>query len=782
MIIHSYFRTIITVAFICILPCAFCKAQCTQKGKVLQYQGKQKKTALGGVEILAANAGSTISGEQGEFSLNFKKLKVGDKIIARVEKNGYVLFNKEAVDQWHISRTGQPFSIVMCKEEKYREIRNNYERISSECYARQQKEEEKKLLALRKQNKLTEENYKKQLKQLQNEYETRLENLDTYIDRVARYDISELSEKENEIIALMQQGKVDEALKEYDEMNLEEKLEREIKIIGSLTVAEEKLNNTVRENRQIALRTYESIRRKHDVMYLAGGTENMKKIKESMKEVAFTDTTFTRAMIDFVLFLEKDKEYVDALDMAMIALRNVKDKADQYSLYLILGEIFTYLTMFDKAEEMYQFAYEFIGSLYKEEPELLAFYGQSVVRGIAGLYMIQGKSEEAEEVYAELSEYTKELREELGDAYSMDDIVIDIDRVKNHFLNTSYDASLDLAHKTIERLGQLCKDSSNDTECELNLSILYAYMASALYQTKNFSEASSYIDKSIVKLEIKCKTHFNEYAEVLSEAYNVKGGIMRTKRKYQEAIEYYEKSIRVVDSIMTIKPSSALLLVRNMLDVATNLGIAYNNTRQCDKGIAVLKNAISAFEMYGMKSINGKAKYTSALMGLSNAYFCTGDIKNAVYYCKKTLENAEAGYSLSSKNFAVLYTLALYNYCRVVCVPSGDYTTGESLIKKAISIYKKKESEQYEHIESSYYMLAFIYQLQGKNKDAEDVVNYGVKQFPNDIYFLDAKGELLMKKGKRREAMEIWNKILTIDSNWPSNGSDFSKMVLNNRK
>ena len=164
IIINSLYRIILATTIFYMLPSVHCNAQCIQKGKVMQYQGKTSKTVLGGVEILAANAGSTISGAQGEFSLNFKKLKAGDRVkIMRVEKNGYILFNKEAVDQWHISRTGQPFTIVMCKEEKYREIRNNYERISSESYAKKMKAEENRLSALRKQNKLTEENYKERL-------------------------------------------------------------------------------------------------------------------------------------------------------------------------------------------------------------------------------------------------------------------------------------------------------------------------------------------------------------------------------------------------------------------------------------------------------------------------------------------------------------------------------------------------------------------------------------------------------------------------------------------
>lgn len=66
-----------------------------------------------------------------------------------------------------------------------------------------------------------------------------------------------------------------------------------------------------------------------------------------------------------------------------------------------------------------------------------------------------------------------------------------------------------------------------------------------------------------------------------------------------------------------------------------------------------------------------------------------------------------------------------------------------------------------------------------KEKESEKLVDYGVGQFPHNPYFLDAKGELLMKKGKKKEALAIWEKIIAIDSNWPSYGSDFSKMILN---
>ena len=370
----------------------------------------------------------------------------------------------------------------------------------------------------------------------------------------------------------------------------------------------------------------------------------------------------------------------------------------------------------------------------------------------------------------------------MGNTSYMSDIMSDINRVRNLISSHSFDAALDLAYKTRDNLEKLCKDSNKDFEHKQYLSILYSHIASVFYQKRNFTEAYTNIDKSISLLEVICKTHFNEYAEALSEAYNLKGGILRATAKYYGAIDSYRKAIDMVDTLINIKPDNSNLLTRFRAEVCSNLGNAYIDSKQYNECIKILKEALIDYEKIRVKSIATKASYTNAVMGLNNAYSNIGDNKNTIYYGKIALKSASEGYESAPSIFANLFTLSLYNYCRTVCVPSGDYSTGETLIKKAISIYDKKEVAHYDYLENSYYMLAFLYQMQGKDKDAEDMVNYGVKHFPNNLYFLDGKGELLMKEGKRQEAMEIWNKIISIDPHWASNGSDFSKMVLNNNK
>ena len=145
-------------------------AQAVQDGIIKEYNEKNAKTPLSGVELNVRSAGSTVSDTDGEFSLRFLTLKPGEKVnVRRIEKLGYELFNKEAIEQWNINPT-TPFVIVMCRADRFKKIRDNYERVSSESYERQLKKEQAQLARLKEEGRLKEEEYNRQLAELNENY------------------------------------------------------------------------------------------------------------------------------------------------------------------------------------------------------------------------------------------------------------------------------------------------------------------------------------------------------------------------------------------------------------------------------------------------------------------------------------------------------------------------------------------------------------------------------------------------------------------------------------
>lgn len=199
-------------------------AQVAQKGIVQEYNEKAKKTPLGGVELRVRYAGSTVSDRDGTFTLTFPNGSPGGQIDFRsIEKDGYEIFNKDALEQLNIN-PGRPVVVVMCRSDRFKKIRDNYHRVSSESYARKMKQDEAALAGMKKEGKLKEAEYDRQLQELRENYERQLDNLEAYVDRFARIDLSELSEAEQEIIELVQQGKIDEAIQRYDELGIEDSL------------------------------------------------------------------------------------------------------------------------------------------------------------------------------------------------------------------------------------------------------------------------------------------------------------------------------------------------------------------------------------------------------------------------------------------------------------------------------------------------------------------------------------------------------------------------------
>ena len=288
-------------------------AQAVQDGIIKEYNEKNAKTPLSGVELNVRSAGSTVSDTDGEFSLRFLTLKPGEKVnVRRIEKLGYELFNKEAIEQWNINPT-TPFVIVMCRADRFKKIRDNYERVSSASYERQLKKEQAQLARLKEEGRLKEDEYNRQLAELNENYEKQLDKLENYVDRFSRIDLSELSATESEIIALVQDGRIDEAIERYDRQGYVDKYTREVSQLKEVSAAIDRLEDVKFAKEQSRDSLLAAINRQVETLRLAGGRENFNKIGVILHDVAYADTTDVAAVSKYIRFL-RDQNLFQAMD------------------------------------------------------------------------------------------------------------------------------------------------------------------------------------------------------------------------------------------------------------------------------------------------------------------------------------------------------------------------------------------------------------------------------------------------------------------------------------
>lgn len=195
-------------------------AQCEQPVKVLEYQGKESKTPLQYAEVTVSGAAVATSAADGMLTLRFRTAHPGDPVVVRrIALSGYEVFNKEAVEQWAISPSA-PFTIVLCRTDRFRQLCEKYTSAASASYDRQMKKDLARLDSLRKENKLQQEEYDRELLALQDRFDQQLEDLESYVDHFARIDLSALSQEEQAIIALVEEGKIEEAIARYEQMDL----------------------------------------------------------------------------------------------------------------------------------------------------------------------------------------------------------------------------------------------------------------------------------------------------------------------------------------------------------------------------------------------------------------------------------------------------------------------------------------------------------------------------------------------------------------------------------
>lgn len=220
---------------------ALVTAQSSQTVQIVEYNGKEAKTPVQGVGLTVNNAGAAMSDAEGNLTLNFRTLHAGDPVqIRRIEKAGYEVFNLEAVEQWTVSPQ-QTFQLVICKSEKIRTLCDNYSKTANESYAKQLQQEKARLEAERNAGKLKEEEFKAELQQAEDFYAQQLENLDLYVEKFAHFDLSELNEKEQAIIELVQKGQIDDAIAQYEQMNLIGQYQEQSKEIQKIQTTQDSL-------------------------------------------------------------------------------------------------------------------------------------------------------------------------------------------------------------------------------------------------------------------------------------------------------------------------------------------------------------------------------------------------------------------------------------------------------------------------------------------------------------------------------------------------------------
>ena len=303
------------------------QAQVRQRGEVvLQNSGRQP---LAGVQVRAMGAIPATSDAAGHFDLHFSKSRPGQLLLLdEVYKDGYELVNEKALEQWTVSQSSK-LPIVMCRkgalaaaQEKYYEIgrSHNMARYADAC---RQLDEQRAL------NLLTEQQYNARLDKLSADYVKAMEHLEAYAYALVCYNRDDLDQMSLDALALVEQGRVDEALGKYRDAQLG-------KLLQGLDFRHES------ERRELEA-MIPSLRLNADLCCFAGGEENLQRAGDIYQSIALSDTTNAAYATDYAQHLINNTlQYKEADKWLHLALRHSTDSLQRAELYSKIGLIYTY--------------------------------------------------------------------------------------------------------------------------------------------------------------------------------------------------------------------------------------------------------------------------------------------------------------------------------------------------------------------------------------------------------------------------------------------------------
>lgn len=210
------------ILFVTFLYATQVSGQVMQNGVVTEISSGSKPIA--GVSIIITNAPPVDSDANGHFCLNFRNAFPGDLLMVHeIYKKGYELINKNEINTWALSEK-HTLTIVLARSGYIEEAKRKYYRIGVTAY---QKKYQKILDNLSKEKEvqqLSEQLYRQKVDSLNNELQEFSLKLNIYADKFARINRDQLGDTEKKALALIDEGKIEEAIRIYEEMQLLHKM------------------------------------------------------------------------------------------------------------------------------------------------------------------------------------------------------------------------------------------------------------------------------------------------------------------------------------------------------------------------------------------------------------------------------------------------------------------------------------------------------------------------------------------------------------------------------
>ena len=317
-------KLLLTVA-LCAATFWVIRAQ-SQRGTVMiQNSGKK---ALPQVNIVIEGATPTTSDARGCFEVQLPNHIEGQRLlIQQIAYRDWVVGNQHMVNQWVYAPT-KNYRVDMCA--KY---------TSAMAQLKQLKEE----------GKVNSDRYMQRRKEIQAALNTAQEMLDCYVPLLVAINTDYLEPIEKQAQQLVTQGKLDEAIRLYEGLQLEKRLAHDL---GLKKQWDEDIESMI-----------PTVERYAQTLVLQGGEESYRKAGDLFKKIADSSPTHMDRNADYANFAYHQRNFTDAETYYKKAIEHSKTPYDLADWYTKLGLIYDDMNRLDESIDYFDKAQQLLEKL-----------------------------------------------------------------------------------------------------------------------------------------------------------------------------------------------------------------------------------------------------------------------------------------------------------------------------------------------------------------------------------------------------------------------------------
>ena len=477
-------RQALFIIIFAVLTAMFADAQTIQKGVVYRYNGKKPRTPIGQVYLKPnTSANGVLSNENGVFKLSLNNLSMGSRIgKVRVTKQGMMVFNQQAVDEWSVRK--DPLRLILCDANEFQRQKKHLISIGERRAKEKYNKELAKLNKINENQSIKIEEYYDKLDSLEKEYQNALKHMDEYADLFARIDESEVDTLAQRAIELFNKGELEESLRLFEKGNYMSKLKEALRVkaqaqdMRQLADSAEMLADKDIETYTRSLKAQISTYKLNNDWEKAGAL---------LKELADTLGSY-EAMEEYANFCYKQYDFTEAEKYYQKCKELLTNKesciksSDLAFVYKNLGIIYDKNQQYKESETMFKEALKIYELLANKTPGTYKNEIALTQMNLADLYSDMRRFVESEEMYnAALRSYDN-IIEKYPEVYKADESQIATAQMNlaNLYIQTrQYDKSETLLKTALTTFERLAKENSKAYETsvldvQFHLATIYA--------------------------------------------------------------------------------------------------------------------------------------------------------------------------------------------------------------------------------------------------------------------------------------------------------------------